>query len=107
MIFITLGGGFRGHHVGIELDGRSVFDESDVRSSPLVDRAGKVPPISAQGDTAGLKVTVTEPDAGRPVVAQQPLDTERDQHVLVYLDHNSGDGEEIRIIVRDRPLGFA
>ncbi len=100
-VFITLGGGFQGHHVTVVLGSRKILDEALVTSSPLTDLAAELPPAPATG-AGKLTVTIRDPRTAMVSTVGCDLSTDRDRYVVAFIDAG-----QIRVMARDRPFGFA
>jgi len=106
MLYITLGGGFDGHHVALALDGQSIFDEGNITSSPLLDLARELPPLQPPGIKCDLEAIVRGTGRAQIDRAECSLSTGEDLYVVIYLERPDGGPARLRFSTNRSPFGF-
>lgn len=106
MLYITLGGGFDDHRIALALDGKSIFDEEHVTSSPLLDLATELPPLRPSAARCHLAAVVTGPDGAEIDRAECSLFVSEDLYVVIYLERSGDAPGRLRISTSKRPFAF-
>jgi hypothetical protein len=94
---LYLAEGFRGDHVVVKVDGRTVFDSDSVTTKDLYGLAEELKPVQVKGDKA--KIEIELPDKG--VNAAFSADLKRGDQVPISLE----DGQITHFVGSN--IGFA